>query len=217
MDARPSRAPALGDLVVPDHTALLTVEVQDITLGPRSAVPALAHAVRATGMLANIASLARAARGVGVPVIHCTAEARPDRLGANRNARLFALARKGPPPRDASAFAVHAGVGVEPGDLVLPRLHGLSPLTGTSVDPVLRNLGVRTIVATGVSVNVAIMGLAFEAVNLGYQLVLPRDAVAGVDDAYVDAVFEHTFSLIATITDTAALLDVWGTEHAAGA
>jgi nicotinamidase-related amidase len=208
--------PALDELVAPSRTALLTVEVQEVTVGPRSAVPALAQAVRETGVLDRIAALARAARAVGVPVIHCTVESRPDRLGGNRNARLFALARKGPPPVDPSVFAVHPDVGAEPGDLVLPRLHGVSPLTGTSVDSILRNLGVTTIVATGASVNVAIMGLAFEAVNLGYQLVLPRDAVAGVDGAYVDAVFEHTFSLLATVTDTAALLDVWTAEHAAG-
>jgi nicotinamidase-related amidase len=203
-----------AELVAPGRTALLTVEVQEVTVGTRSAVPPLAEAVRATGVLDGIAALARAARAVGIPVIHCTAESRADRLGGNRNARLFALARKG--SVDPSLFAVHAGVGIEPSDLVLPRLHGVSPMTGTSVDPVLRNLGVTTIVATGVSVNIALMGLTFEAVNLGYQLVLPRDAVAGVDGAYVDAVFEHTFSLLATVTDVAALLGVWGAKDAAG-
>jgi nicotinamidase-related amidase len=208
-------APVLAELVAPSRTALLTVEVQEVTVGTRSAVPALAEAVRATGMLDRIADLARAARAVGVRVIHCTAESRADRAGGNRNARLFALARKG--PVDPSVFAVHRDVVVEPSDLVLPRLHGVSPLTGTSVDSILRNLGVTTIVATGVSVNIAIMGLAFEAVNLGYQIVLPRDAVAGVGDAYVDAVFEHTLSLVATVTNAAALLEAWGTEHTAGA
>jgi nicotinamidase-related amidase len=206
---------SLAELVAPERTALLTVEVQEVTVGEHSAVPPLAKAVRAAGVLDRIAALARAARAVGIPVIHCTAESRTDRVGGNRNARLFALARKG--SVDPARFAVHHGVGVEPSDLVLPRLHGVSPMTGTSVDPILRNLGVTTIVATGVSVNVALMGLAFEAVNLGYQLVLPRDAVAGVDEAYVDAVFEHTLSLVATVTNAAALLDRWGgigTEHA---
>jgi biuret amidohydrolase len=197
----------LAELLAPAGTALLTVEVQEVTVGARSAVPALADAVRTGRVLEHIAALARAARHAGIPVIHCTAEARPDRLGANRNARLFALGRKG--VVDPSAFAVHADVGVEPVDLVLSRLHGLSPMTGTSLDPILRNLGVATIVATGVSANIAIMGLAFEAVNLGYQLVLPRDAIAGVDGQYVDAVFANTFSLLATITDTAAIVAVW--------
>ena len=63
-------------------------------------------------------------------------------------------------------------------DLVLTRPHGLDPMAGTDLDPVLRNLGVTTIVVTGVSVNVAVTNLVMDAVNLGYQVVLPRDAVA---------------------------------------
>src|SRR4051812_9118700 len=73
----------------------------------------------------------------------------------------------------------------------------------------LRNLGITTIVATGVSVNVAILGFGFEAVNLGYQFVLPRDAVAGVDETYVDAGFARTLSLLATVTTTSDVCRAW--------
>src|SRR5438874_666748 len=100
-------------------------------------------------------------------------------------------------------------IGVAASDLVLPRMHGLSPMSGTELDPVLRNLGVRTIVAVGVSVNVAITNLVFDAVNAGYQVVVPRDAVAGLPPSYVDAVFEHTLGLLATVTTAAAVLGVW--------
>lgn len=182
------------------------MEVQPGVVGERSPLPELAQA--AAGMIPNIAALARAARVAGIPVVHCTAESRADGRGGNRNARLFGAMRK----RGGAAVSgseVHEDIGVEATDLVLSRLHGLSPMTGTSVDPVLRNLGVTTIVGTGVSVNVAIMGLAFEAVNLGYQLVLPRDATAGVGEEYVDAVYEHTLSLVATVTATRAVLEVW--------
>jgi biuret amidohydrolase len=201
----------LAPLVAPGHAALVTVEVQRMVVGEGSVLPALAAAVAASGMIDKIGALARAARAAGVPVLHCTAERRSDGLGSNRNARLFGATRKAsrgqsPPP---GAFDVVDGVDVDPGDVVLPRLHGVSPMTGTSLDPILRNLGVATIVATGVSVNIALMGLAFEAVNHGYQLVLPRDATSGVDDAYVDAVYEHTLSLVATVTTTAAVVDAW--------
>ena len=54
---------------------------------------------------------------------------------------------------------------------------------GTELDPVLRNLGIRTIVAAGVSVNVALTNLVFDGVNVGYQVVVPRDAVAGLPAA----------------------------------
>lgn len=213
MSEEPAIAPALHDLVAPDHTALLTVEVQEGVVGDRSLIPALAQA--ADPILPRIGALVRGARAAGVVVVHCTADSRPDGLGSNHNARLFAAMRARPGGEGRAAAGsgtarVHELVGVSDRDLVFSRLHGLSPLTGTSVDPVLRNLDVTTIVATGVSVNVALMGLAFEAVNLGYQLVIPRDAVAGVDAAYVDSVFEHTFSLLATVTTTAELVQIWG-------
>jgi nicotinamidase-related amidase len=94
-------------------------------------------------------------------------------------------------------------------DLVLPRLHGLSPFQGTELDFVLRNQGVRTIVCTGVSVNVAITNLALDAVNAGYQAVIPRDAVAGFPAEYVEMVFQHTLGAVATLTETAAVLEAW--------
>lgn len=199
----------LEDLVDPGRAALVTVEVQDNVVGERSAVPDLARA--AAPILPRIGALVAAAHAAGVPVVHCTADARPDRKGANRNARLFAAMAKAPPGASGPVqpAGLHPAVGATDDDVVLGRLHGLSPMTGTSLDPVLRNLGVSTIVATGVSVNVAVLGLAFEAVNHGYQLVVPRDAVAGVDDAYVDAVFAGTLSLLATVTTTDAVLAAW--------
>ena len=65
---------------------------------------------------------------------------------------------------------------------MLSRLHGLGPMGGTDLDPVLRNLGVTTIVGVGVSVNIAMLNFAMDAVNAGYQFVMPRDAVAGIPE-----------------------------------
>jgi len=54
---------------------------------------------------------------------------------------------------------------VAPSDFVLSRIHGLNPMAGTDLDPILRNLGARTIVVIGVSVNVAVTNLVMDAVN----------------------------------------------------
>ncbi len=86
----------------------------------------------------------------------------------------------------------------------------MSPFSGTSLDIWLRSMGVETVVATGVSVNLGVLGLAIEACNLGYQVVVPRDAVAGLPDAYADAVLDNTFPLISTLTTTEDLLAAWG-------
>jgi nicotinamidase-related amidase len=100
-------------------------------------------------------------------------------------------------------------IGVAEADLVVARLHGLSPMHGTELDPILRNLGVRTVVAAGVSINIAITNLAFDAVNAAYQVVLPRDAVAGLPAEYVEAILANTLSLVATVTTSAALIAAW--------
>ncbi|MYE98427.1 MAG: cysteine hydrolase, partial [Acidimicrobiaceae bacterium] len=78
------------------------------------------------------------------------------------------------------------------------------------LDQTLRNLGVTTVVATGVSVNVGIMGLCLSAVDLGYQVVLGRDAVAGVPAEYEEAVIEHPLAMVATVVTSAELLEAWG-------
>jgi len=101
---------------------------------------------------------------------------------------------------------------IEADDLVSRRLHGVSPFTGTDLDTWLRNLGVGTVVATGVSVNLGILGLAIEAVNLGYQVVVVRDAVAGIPTDYAQAVLTNTLPLISTLTTVDALLSAWSDQ-----
>ena len=48
-----------------------------------------------------------------------------------------------------------------------------------------------------------------DAVNRGYQVVLPRDAVAGVPEEYANAVIDTTLVLLATVTTTDAVLACW--------
>jgi len=82
-------------------------------------------------------------------------------------------------------------------------------MDGTDLDAVLRNLGARTVVGVGVSVNVGMTNFAMDAVNAGYQFVLPRDAVAGIPEDYAEAVIEHTLSLLATVTTVDEIRACW--------
>ena len=202
----------LSAVAAPGRTAILTMEIQRGVVGDLSAFPQLADAAERAGVVPNTARLLHAARHLGVPVIHCTAEFRADRAGSVANCQLIAAMVRNPdhllvgtPPTE-----LVPALGPEPSDLICARLHGVSPFSGTSLDTWLRSLGIQTVVATGVSVNLGVLGLAIEACNLGYQVVVPRDAVAGLPDAYADAVLDNTFPLIATVTTTDALLAAWG-------
>jgi nicotinamidase-related amidase len=201
----------LTALVAPAHTALVLQEVQNGVVGDPSVLPALAAAGARVGLVRHCAALAAAARAAAVPVFHCTAETRADLVGANRNARLFAGVRKAPVALSPGSVAVGVPeeIGVDDRDVVLARHHGLGPMTGTQLDPMLRNLGVTTIVGVGVSVNIGMTNFAFDAVNRGYQFVMPTDAVAGVPEEYAAAVVENTLALVATLTTTDAVLDAW--------
>lgn len=200
----------LTRLLDPKYAAVITSECQEGVIGPSSVLPALA-AVASASMIPAIHGLVVAARSAGVPVVHCVAGRRPDDRGANQNARLFGAVLKSAVRIDmgSAAASVVAGIGVEPTDFLMSRIHGLSPMSGTELDPVLRNLGVRTLVVTGVSINVAITNLVMDAVNRGYQVVLPRDAVAGVPVDYADAVIDNTLALLATVTTSAAVVAAW--------
>ncbi len=188
--------------------ALVTQECQNGAIGPGALWPALAEA--AAPILGNIERLARAARDARIPVLHCVVAKRPDLRGSNRNAPLYrAATRPGRLEAGTDATRLVAELDGEPTDIVLPRMHGISPMYRTGLDAALRNLGVDTIVACGVSVNVAIFSMTMDAVNAGYRVVIPRDAVAGVPSDYAASVVENSLSLLATVSTTDEIRASW--------
>jgi nicotinamidase-related amidase len=199
----------LAGLVAPEHTAIVTQECQGAVMGPDAGLAMLADEARREA-LPNIARLLPAARAAGVHVVHCLVQRRPDGLGSNHNAKIFAMGRgevditPGTP-----GAALLPELGPEPTDLVLSRWHGVGPMGGTDLDAVLRNLGASTLVVVGVSLNIAIPNLVMDAVNAAYRVIVPRDAVAGIPADYGAAMIANTLSLLATITTTDDLLQAW--------
>jgi len=198
----------LAALLTPSETALVLQECQRGVIGDVSMLPPLAAAARES-LIPNLARLVPAARAAGARVVHCLATPRADGFGRNTNARLFTVLGKSRAEIPHGSGDPIPEVTPEPSDVVLTRMQGLSPFAHSELDPILRNAGIRTIVAVGVSVNVALLNLAFDAVNAGYHVVMPRDAIAGVPADYVDAVVANTLRAIATITTTDDVVAAW--------
>ena len=201
----------LATLLDPGHTAVLTMELQRGVVGESAAIAALADEVEARGIIPAAARVVHEARRVGARVVHCTAEFREDRAGSRSNSPLLrALARGGPHPLTGSeAAALVPELGPEASDVISARTHGLTPFPGTELDQLLRNLDVRTVVATGVSLNVGVTGLVMVAVDLGYDVVVVTDAVAGIPREYGDAVLEHTIAPLATRLTADEVVETW--------
>lgn len=203
----------LKRLVAPDHSAVVTCEMQRGVIGDIAPTRELADEVAAHGVIAAGASLVAAARRHGVRVVHATVEMRADRAGLSINNALMAYVTKNPDQvLEGSPYAeLVPELGPEPEDIVVRRIHGLTPFTGTELDPILRNLGVHTVIPIGVSVNEALFGLCLSAADLGYSIALPTDAIAGVPHSYAEDVVKHSLSLLVNLTTTEAIAKAW--EH----
>jgi nicotinamidase-related amidase len=205
----------LSDLVAPESTVVLTQECQKGVIGDLSLLPALAESAQAIGLVENVNRLVTTGRAAGCGVLHCIAATRPDRRGASTNAPLFQGTARG---KDAGAGPmVPGGPGTElmdgiegaDSDLVSTRIGGLSPVNGTEVPTLLRNLGAKTVVIAGVSTNVAIPNATLDCVNFGFNVVIPRDAITGYPVEYTDVIVKNTLALVAKICTTDELVDIW--------
>jgi nicotinamidase-related amidase len=201
----------LAELLDPTHTAVLTMELQRGVVGDSAAIRDLADEVDALGVIDNATRIVKAARSTGAHVVHCTAEFRPDRAGSAENSPMLRAIAKGHPHLliGSTEAELVSALGPEPSDIIAARTHGLTPFPGTDLDQTLRNIGVRTIVATGVSVNIGITGMVMVAVDLGYRVVVVTDAIAGVPRGYADAVMQHTLAPLATRMTTDEVVKAW--------
>ncbi|MFZ4517870.1 MAG: isochorismatase family protein [Microthrixaceae bacterium] len=202
----------MAALPPPATTALVTMELERGVVGDLATLPHLREAAAERGTLDACGRLVDGARRAGVPVVHCVAEWRADRAGTPLNTPLLAALARNPEQILAGTAATElvAELGDTSGDLHSIRRHGLTPFPGTDLDPLLRSLGVTSVVACGVSLNVGVTGLCLGAADLGYRVVVPTDAVVGVPAAYGDDVVTHTLSGVATLTTTGDLLAAWG-------
>ena len=210
------RLARLTTLLDPAKTAVVTNEMQRGIIGADVLLPALSEQVIERGLIPHAAKVCDAAHRVGARVVHCTVETRSDGQGFAANCAIFALSAKmrerdGVGSNDAGTEGAKLvpELGDDPRDIVVPRINGMTPMITTGLDQILRNLGVTTIVVMGVSVNLGITGLCLAALDHGYQVVLVRDAVAGVPNSYADLVIDNSLSLISTVTTTDELLTIW--------
>jgi nicotinamidase-related amidase len=204
-------APEWRELTAPGRCAVLVMELQRGVVGDLASMPVLAKAVREAGVVEATARVLVAARTAEVRVIHCHAAFRRDRAGTPRNVPLVNSLLRNPDHMVAGEPSTESvpELGPDPRDLVSQRFHGMSPFAGTELDAFLRAEGATTVIATGVSLNVGIVGLAIEAVNHGYHVVIPRDCVAGYPAEYGEAVLQNTLSRLAPQTTSEELIARW--------
>lgn len=193
----------LRPIVSPAHTAVLVIECQVGVLGPDSPVADLARSVREGALIPTLARFLGSARASGARVVHCTVE--PGAHDSLANSPLGARTHG----RSGVAGAILPELGPDPRDAVAPRDHGLTVFHETGLGETLRGAGIRTVVLTGVSVNIAITGAAIEAVNRGFTVVIPSDCVAGFPPAFASDALRYSLRNLAYIATAEQIVAAW--------
>jgi nicotinamidase-related amidase len=206
--------PSLEELLTPSETVVLTVEMQRGVIGDQVTAfggGALVDAVKQAGTIEATQRLLRAARAAGSRIVHATISLRADRAGIARNNRMMAAILRQPDQmlEGSPATELIPELEYSPSDIIMNRVHGLTPFGGTELDAVLRNMGTKTLIPVGVSVNVAIMGTCLAACDLGYQIVLATDAVVGVPESYAADAITNTLSYLSTLSTVDDIIAVW--------
>jgi nicotinamidase-related amidase len=189
--------------------ALVISECQLGILDPgRSVSRGLAEHAAARDLVPRAAGLARAFRDRRLPVFHCLIEHRPDQAGMLPNSYLGKLALRGR-SMTAGTDDVLTPTELTPhqGDFVSRRATGLTAFYGTDLDAMLRLQGVRTLVLAGVSTNVALPGLALEAVNRGYDVILAEDCTAGASPETHRFFVENQLAVLARVRTSQEIVE----------
>ena len=207
----------LSELSNPKTTALLLMEIQQAVIG--KATPPLFTALRDSadkvGLAANAGRLLRAARTAGVKVFHCPAYHRPGQEGFITNCRLAQAVRRADMPIQLGSEGADFLPEVKPqGDeFIMWRFHCPTIFHDSSLDSVCRNLGITTVVLTGVSLNLGIPGSTIEAMNRNYTVIIPTDCVAGYPPEYGEMVLKNTLHGLAYLTTARELAEAWGVRQ----
>lgn len=156
-------------------TALILVDFQ-------AGILATVDAHHRTDAVARASKLVNEARACGVPVMH-VGVARLPRRGPYDSPRTDIAHRVGAAPRDMLPLAPGAFEGafvIEPmeGENVFFKI-GVSAFAGTALDLALRSEGVGKVLIAGIHSHMAVESTVRQGFDLGYTMVVARNACAG--------------------------------------
>ncbi|MES2756566.1 MAG: isochorismatase family cysteine hydrolase [Pseudomonadota bacterium] len=200
---------ALRGLGPSDRPALLISECQrGVIERELSPFATLAEQAESRGIVDKIAALAAAFRAAGFPVFHLHVAHRPDFADVPlTNVILARSVKQGRMRIGTPDVETVAGLPIDPRDVLHARGFSLVAFHGTDLDQQLRNRGVNTLVVCGVSSNVAVSGSALCGSDLGYQVLVPEDCVAGATAESHAFMVQQSLPLYSTITTGAAIAD----------
>jgi nicotinamidase-related amidase len=200
----------LDDRLEPAHCALLVIDMQN----DFCAEDGYLHRLTGADMSPNAAladrimSLVDTARAADVPVIWVVACYDPDKVSESQLARQRAAGISDTCCESGSWGSGFFGVTPAPDEPVVTK-YCYDGFFRTGLDALLKERGVRSVVATGVATHICVDSTVRGALFHGYYAVVPADCVGGYPAAAHDASLRCLGGLFADVTDMAAVAAAW--------
>lgn len=204
------------DYVSRKNTAIISIDMHEGHLADTPDCPC--PAPRAREIVEPLNEFHRAARSLGVPVIHVRSVLRKG--GADDLKGIPSAWRRTFPlyVGDIPNAAEHAIEGtrwtnfvteVADGDLVVETKKRLSAFYPTDLDFLLRNMRIETVIFDGGFTDCCVLNSSFDASNHNYRVVVLRDLVRGTNDEMEDAALKIVSLHLGLVMDSADLLAAW--------
>lgn len=209
------------DYLVPADTVVVETDMHRAHLDDSPDCPS--PVPRGRAIVGAINQFNAACRSAGIPIIHVRTTVRPHNLdGHNDQAwrRLMPMVTGRPLPssegRTEGSPWVQFVVDVAPEDIILSGKKRLSAFAYTDLEFLLRRIGRRTVIVTGLMTDCCCLSTAFDAVNRDFRVILARDLTRGYDPAMEDAT-ERLLSLhVGLVLNSDELLDEWSARALQG-
>lgn len=194
----------------PKKSALIVQDLQNDVIMPGGAFtggegPGPAEHAKSQNVVANVKSIAAAARAAGMPVIHVWYLVDKGAPGLKVNAPLFEAVAAGAVVRGSWGAAPVKGLEPKKGDLVVEKLR-MNAFHDTNLETMLKGLGVETVVITGAWTNFSIEHTARHAADAGYRAVVVTDGTSTIDDEWQNAALNYALQNIAERVPTKDVL-----------
>jgi gluconolactonase len=183
----------------PKKSALIVQDLQNdvITEGGAFADSGAPAHAKSQGVVANVKSIAAAARAAGMPVIHVWYVVEKGAPGLKLNAPLFqGVAGSKALVRGTWGAAPVTGLEPKRGDLIVEKTR-MNAFQGTNLDNLLRGLGTETLVITGAWTNFSVEHTARHAADAGYNAIVVTDGCSTIDDEWQNAGLNYALTNIA--------------------
>jgi nicotinamidase-related amidase len=154
------------------NTALLVMDIQGATV----------KMLKDDILIESVAKAIEAARSCKIPVIYVVVGFRKGYPEVSRNNKSFSALKDGDMHLDTEeATRVHASIAPQPRDVVITKKR-VSAFTGSDLEVVLRSLGTKHLVLSGIATSGVVLSTLREAADKDYAITVLSDCCADRDE-----------------------------------